>query len=103
MAHINSNYLNIKESYLFSDIAKRTAAFKEANPDADIIRLGIGDVTRPLCPGVIDALHEGVDEMSKPETFKGYGPEQGYDFIKNSLRDYYLERGVELDKNNIVI
>lgn len=103
MAHINSNYLNIKESYLFSDIAKRTAAFKEANPDADIIRLGIGDVTRPLCPGVIDALHEGVDEMSKPETFKGYGPEQGYDFIKNSLRDYYLERGVELDKDEIFI
>ena len=103
MAHINSNYLNIKESYLFSDIAKRTAAFKEANPDADIIRLGIGDVTRPLCAGVIDALHEGVDEMSKSETFKGYGPEQGYDFIKDSLRNYYAERGVELDKDEIFV
>ena len=103
MAHINSNYLNIKESYLFSEVAKRTARFKENHPDADIIRLGIGDVTRPLAPTVIDALHSGVDDMAKPESFKGYGPEQGYDFIKNSLKDYYAEKGVDLDKDEIFI
>ncbi len=103
MAHINSNYLDIKESYLFSEVAKRANAYKESHPDADIIRLGIGDVTRPLAPSVINALHNGVDDMSKPETFKGYGPEQGYDFIKNSLKDYYAEKGVELDKDEIFI
>ena len=103
MAHINSNYLNIKESYLFSEVAKRTAKFKESHPDADIIRLGIGDVTRPLAPTVIEALHSGVDDMSRSDTFKGYGPEQGYDFIKNSLKDYYAEKGVELDKDEIFI
>ncbi len=103
MAHINSNYLNIKESYLFSEVAKRTAKFKESHPDADIIRLGIGDVTRPLAPTVIEALHSGVDDMSRGETFKGYGPEQGYDFIKNSLKYYYAEKGVELDKDEIFV
>ena len=103
MAHINSNYLNIKESYLFSEVAKRTAKFKESHPDADIIRLGIGDVTRPLAPTVIEALHSGVDDMAKADSFKGYGPEQGYDFIKNSLKEYYAEKGVELDKDEIFI
>lgn len=103
MAHINSNYLNIKESYLFSEVAKRTAKFKESHPDADIIRLGIGDVTRPLAPTVIEALHSGVEDMSRAETFKGYGPEQGYDFIKNSLKDYYAEKGVDLDKDEIFV
>jgi len=103
MAHINSNYLNIKESYLFSEIAKRAAKYKEEHPDADIIRLGIGDVTRPLCKSVIAALHEGVDDMSRKETFRGYGPEQGYDFVKNSLKAYYAEKGVELDADEIFI
>ncbi len=103
MAKINSNYLNIKESYLFSEVAKRTAAFKQAHPEADIIRLGIGDVTRPLCHEVIEALHEGVDDMSKPESFKGYGPEQGYDFVKESLKDYYAQKGVSLEKDEIFI
>lgn len=103
MAHINSNYLNIKESYLFSEVAKRANAYKESHPQADVIRLGIGDVTRPLCPSVIDALHAGVDDMAQSSTFKGYGPEQGYDFIKDSLKAYYAERGVELDKDEIFI
>ena len=103
MAKINSNYLNIKESYLFSEVAKRAAAFKAAHPEADVIRLGIGDVTRPLCPKVIEALHEGVDDMSRGETFKGYGPEQGYDFIKESLKDYYALKGVTLDKDEIFV
>lgn len=103
MAHINSNYLNIKESYLFSEVAKRAAAFKAEHPQADILRLGIGDVTRPLCPTVITALHDGVDDMSKADTFKGYGPEQGYDFLKNSLKAYYAEKDVELDKDEIFV
>ena len=103
MAHINSNYLNIKESYLFSEVAKRANAYKESHPEADVIRLGIGDVTRPLCPSVIDALHSGVDDMAQSSTFKGYGPEQGYDFIKDSLKAYYAERGIDLDKDEIFI
>ena len=103
MAHINSNYLNIKESYLFSEVAKRAAKFKEDHPDADVIRLGIGDVTRPLVPAVIESLHSGVDDMADGATFKGYGPEQGYDFLKNSLKEYYAEKGVELDKDEIFI
>ena len=103
MAHINSNYLNIKESYLFSEVAKRAAKFKEDHPDADVIRLGIGDVTRPLVPAVIGSLHSGVDDMADGATFKGYGPEQGYDFLKNSLKEYYAEKGVELDKDEIFI
>lgn len=103
MAHINSNYLNIKESYLFSEVAKRANAYKESHPQADVIRLGIGDVTRPLCPSVIDALHAGVDDMAQSSTFKGYGPEQGYDFIKDSLKAYYGEREIDLDKDEIFI
>ncbi len=103
MAHVNSNYLNIKESYLFSEVAKRAAKFKEDHPDADVIRLGIGDVTRPLVPSVIESLHSGVDDMADGATFKGYGPEQGYDFLKNSLKEYYAEKGVELDKDEIFI
>ena len=80
MPKLNENYLNLKASYLFSEIAHRTAAYKEQNPEegAKIIRLGIGDVTLPLGKVVIDALHQGVEAMASAETFKGYGPEQGY-------------------------
>ena len=80
MPRLNENYLNLKESYLFSEIAHRTAAYAKKNPEkgARIIRLGIGDVTRPLGKAVLEALHEGVDAMGKTETFHGYGPEQGY-------------------------
>ena len=101
---INSNYLKLKESYLFSDIAKKTAAYKAENPNADIIRLGIGDVTLPLCDEVIKAFHEATDEMAKKESFKGYGPEQGYGFVKDAIKDYYkTEDGVELDPDEIFI
>lgn len=103
MAHVNTNYLNIKESYLFSDVANKVSKYKEEHPEADIIRLGIGDVTKPLCPEVITALHDGVEDMAKGETFKGYGPEQGYGFIKDSLKAYYAEKGVDLDKDEIFI
>ena len=103
MAHINSNYLNIKESYLFSEVAARANKFRAENPDKDVIKVSIGDVTRPLCPAVIDALHSAVDDMSKAETFKGYGPEQGYGFLKKSLKDYYAEKGVELEEDEIFV
>ncbi len=101
---INSNYKNLKASYLFSDIAKKTAAYKEKNPDADIIRLGIGDVTLPLCTAVVDAFHKAADEMGTKESFKGYGPEQGYGFLKDAIKDYYkAEDGVVLDADEIFI
>lgn len=101
---INSNYKNLKASYLFSDIAKKTAAYKEQNPNADIIRLGIGDVTLPLCSAVVDAFHKAADEMGAKESFKGYGPEQGYGFLKDAIKDYYkAEDGVVLDADEIFI
>ena len=98
MPKLNENYLNLKASYLFSEIAHRTAAYKEANPEkgAQIIRLGIGDVTLPLGKVVIAALHEGVDAMATSETFKGYGPEQGYEATRNAIADYYKKRKVSL-------
>ena len=87
MPNLNENYLNLKESYLFSEIAHRTAAYAEKNPEkgARIIRLGIGDVTRPLGTVVLQALHEGVDAMASADTFKGYGPEQGYEATRNAI------------------
>lgn len=104
MAHINENYLKLPGNYLFATIAKKVAAFSEKNPDADIIRLGIGDVTRPLAPAVIDAMHKAVDEMGKAETFRGYGPEQGYEFlIKKIIECDYEERGIQLDTDEVFI
>ena len=101
--NINKNYENLEDSYLFSTIAKKVSEYAKANPDKAIIRLGIGDVTLPLCPAVINAMHNAVDEMSKKETFKGYGPEQGYDFLKEAIQNYYSKRNVELDLNEIFI
>lgn len=105
MPKLNENYLNLKASYLFSEIAHRTAAYKEANPEkgAQIIRLGIGDVTLPLGKVVIDALHEGVNAMATSETFKGYGPEQGYEATRNAIADYYKRNGVEVDPGDIFV
>ncbi|MCR4881247.1 MAG: LL-diaminopimelate aminotransferase [bacterium] len=101
--NINQNYKNLNESYLFSTIAKKVNEFATANPDKEIIKLGIGDVTLPLCPAVIEAMHSAVDEMGKKETFKGYGPEQGYDFLKTSIRNYYQNRNVTLALDEIFI
>lgn len=101
MVGINKGYLDLKEQYLFSEIAKRVADFKSANPGADIIRLGIGDVTLPLPNVAIKAMHEAVDDMSRSETFRGYGPEQGYDFFKEAIADYYAEKGVTLKSDEI--
>ena len=88
MALLNENYLKLPGSYLFSDIAKKITQFKEKNPAADVIRLGIGDVTQPLVPAVIKGLHEAVEEMANATTFRGYGPEQGYDFLIRKVLEY---------------
>ncbi len=100
---INRNYSNLQESYLFSTIAKKIAEFTEKNPDREIIRLGIGDVTLPLVPCVVKALHEASDEMSEQNTFKGYGPEQGYGFLKDAVANYYTKRNVKLENDEIFI
>ena len=96
-------YKRQKESYLFSDIAKKVAAFTAAHPDASIIRLGIGDVTLPLVPAVVEALEGASHEMGVKETFHGYGPEQGYGFLKDAIRDYYAAKGVSLESDEIFI
>ncbi|MDD5923639.1 MAG: LL-diaminopimelate aminotransferase [Clostridia bacterium] len=100
---INNNFNNIQESYLFSTIARKTNEFKTAHPDVNVIRLGIGDVTKPLCSQVIKELHSAVDDMSRAESFRGYGPEQGYDFLKEELVKYYAKKKVLLDNNEIFI
>lgn len=82
MFKVNENYLKLPGSYLFSTIGKKVAAYKEANPDKSIISLGIGDVTQPLAPKIIESLHSAVDEMGKAETFHGYAPDLGYEFLK---------------------
>ena len=103
MAKFNENYFNLKESYLFSEIAKRVNAFTAQNPDKKVIRLGIGDVTLPLADEVIKSLHKAVDEMGDAETFRGYGPEQGYDFLRNAIKEYYKRNGVEIDDSEIFV
>lgn len=103
MLKINENYKNLKESYLFAGIAKRVADYSAKNPDKKIIRMGIGDVTLPLCSAVIKGLGSGVDDMGRAETFKGYGPEQGYDFLRNAIKDYYASHNVLLLADEIFI
>lgn len=104
MFKINDNYLKLPGSYLFSTIAKKVAAFKESNPDKDIISLGIGDVTQPLAPAVIEALHRAVDEMSKAETFHGYAPDLGYEFLRKAIAENdYKARGVEIALDEIFV
>ena len=92
MAFVNENYCNLKESYLFADIAHQVSAYAVAHPDKKIIRLGIGDVTRPLAPCVVEAMTKAVAEMGVQETFRGYGPEQGYDFLRERIRAEKHER-----------
>ena len=99
---INTNYDNLEQSYLFSTIARKVREYSASHPEADIIRLGIGDVTRPLVPAVIDALHAAVEDQAKQETFHGYGDEQGYDFLHEALVGYYKTHGVELATNEIL-
>jgi LL-diaminopimelate aminotransferase len=104
MARINDNYLRLKASYLFSEIAKRIKAYQEAHRDAKLIRLGIGDVTRPLPPAVTEAMHAAVDEMARVETFRGYPPETGWDFLLDAIvRHDYGERGVTIGADEVVV
>ena len=104
MATINDSYLKLPGSYLFAEIARRVTAFKTANPSANIIRLGIGDVTRPLVPAVIDGLHKAVDEMAQPSTFRGYGPEQGYEFLIKAIIDNdYAPRGIQFGVDEVFV
>ncbi|MDD3305504.1 MAG: LL-diaminopimelate aminotransferase [Acetobacterium sp.] len=104
MALINENYLKLPGSYLFSEIARRVEAYKTANPEANIIRLGIGDVTKPLPEAVITGLHTAVDGMADEKTFKGYGPEQGYDFLLEKIVEFdFKTRGVDLAIDEIFV
>ena len=104
MAYINDNFTKIHHRYLFAEVAKRVAAYKEQNPDAQIIRLGIGDVTQPLVPAVIEAMHRAVDDCAKAETFHGYGPEQGYNFLIDKIIAHdYTPRGIHLDSDEVFI
>ena len=104
MYKINSNYLRLQGSYLFSTVAKKTNAFISANPDKKVIRLGIGDVTQPLAPAIIDTLHSAVDEMGKAETFRGYAPDLGYDFLRNAIMENdYKARGCQIEADEIFV
>jgi LL-diaminopimelate aminotransferase len=104
MININENFLKLKDSYLFSTIARKVAEFQKENPDKEIIKLGIGDVTRPIVPEVIKAMHKAVDEMASKETFKGYGPEQGYDFLREKIVEVdYTKLGIDIEKDEIFV
>lgn len=99
----NKNYSSLKESYLFAEIAHRVAAFTKENPDKEIIKMGIGDVTLPLCGAVCDAMKKAVDEMGQADSFRGYGPEQGYDFLREKILEYYKGRKIPLELEEIFI
>ncbi|GHU62548.1 LL-diaminopimelate aminotransferase [Clostridia bacterium] len=103
MAQINQNYLKLPGNYLFSTIAKKVQVFSEENLEKKIIRLGIGDVTQPLVPAIVDTLHKAVDEMGKAETFHGYAPEGGYEFLRKAIQNHYQKRLVDIDLNEIFV
>ena len=104
MAKVNGNYLKLPGSYLFSTIGKKVAAFQAANPDRQIIRLGIGDVTQPLAPAIIDAMHSAVDEMGNAATFRGYAPDLGYEFLRNAIVEGdYKSRGCQIEADEIFV
>ena len=104
MAQINDNYLKLQAGYLFPEIGRRVRAFCEANPDADVIKMGIGDVTQPLVPAIVKAMHDGVDEMANKDTFRGYGPEQGYDFLREAIaKNDFADRGIDISADEIFV
>lgn len=104
MSLINSNFQKLEASYLFSDIAKRVNAFSEANPDSPLIKLGIGDVTQPLAPAIVDAFQKGVADLAKADTFRGYGPEQGYDFLREAIAKHdFQARGADIQADEIFV
>lgn len=101
---VNPNFLKLSESYLFSEIARKVKAYKAEEPEADIISLGIGDVTQPLCPAVIEALHRATDEMAVASSFRGYGPERGYDFLREAIvKNDFQARGIDIDADEIFV
>ena len=104
MALVNEHFLKLPNNYLFADIAKKVNAFKVSHPKADVISLGIGDVTQPLCPAVIVAMHKAVDEMESKDTFRGYGPEQGYQFLRDAIvKNDFVARGIHLEASEIFV
>ena len=104
MYKINENYQKLPGSYLFSTIARKVAAFTEASPDKEIIRLGIGDVTQPLAPAIIQAMHKAVDEMGDAAAFRGYAPDAGYDFLRNAIAEHdYRSRGCSISADEIFV
>ena len=104
MININENFLKLQDSYLFSTIAKKVAEFQKNNPDKKIIKLGIGDVTLPLAKTVVDAMKKASDDLAKKETFMGYGPEQGYDFLREKIvKEDYEKRGIKIEKDEIFV
>lgn len=103
MVEVNKNFDNLKKNYLFVEIERKVNEYVSKNPNADIIRLGIGDVTLPLCPVIIEAMHDAVDEMAKKETFKGYGPHEGYKFLREAIADYYKKYNVSISSDEIFV
>lgn len=104
MFKINENYLELQDSYLFSTIAKKIDEYKKENPDKEIIKMGIGDVTRPIVPSIIEAMHKAVNEMQNADTFRGYGPEQGYEFLREKIAEFdYKSRNVEINPDEIFV
>ena len=104
MAYINENFMNLQDSYLFSTIAKKVAEYQKKNPDKNVIKMGIGDVTKPIVPAVIEAMHKAVDEMATSKDFKGYGPEQGYDFLRQAIMENdYKKRGIDIELDEIFV
>lgn len=104
MAHVNEDFLKLEAGYLFPEIGRRVRAFQQEHPEAVVIRLGIGDVTLPLAPAVVEALHRAVDDMAREETFHGYGPDNGYDFLLDAIREHdYRARGVEVAADEIFV
>ena len=103
MIKLSENFNKLKKNYLFAEIARRTEEYKAQNPGADVIKLGIGDVTLPLCWSVLDAMHKAVDEMGEAATFKGYGPYEGYEFLRKSISDSYLKFGIDIKPDEIYV
>ena len=100
---VNENFFNVKKNYLFSEIAKRVNAYSAEHPEAKIVRLGIGDVTLPLSPVVVEAMKKAADEMGNAATFRGYAPEYGYDFLREAIAEYYKKFPVNLSAEEIFV
>ena len=104
MINVNENFLNLKESYLFSNIAKKVEKYKNQHPEKKIIKLGIGDVTLPICNAAVVAMHKAIDEMAQKDTFRGYGPEQGYNFLREKIVEMdYKKRGINIEADEIFV